>query len=309
MLVTERLWESLEARLSRGVAPPLRVLVAANASDPAQDPERLLTLLLTLLPLPAGSQVYVLAVLDPSGRRVPAPREGAAPERDSGTGEAAEAHLAPPGLRITHGARRGVLAAEVAHAAAAFRPDLLVVGSRGRGGTGCLPHGSAAENVARHASTPVLVLRAPFRELRRVLVAVDGSEYGHRAVCLAGHLPLPRDTRVVLCNVVRPYYIPMGPEPVVDIDEIVADLRKQAIDDAERLLSAAAWNLEQWGKQVAIQIRHGDPAGELLDLAAEGPADLVITGARGHSALHGLIMGSVADRLLKKVHCSVLIAR
>jgi nucleotide-binding universal stress UspA family protein len=51
----------------------------------------------------------------------------------------------------------------------------------------------------------------------------------------------------------------------------------------------------------------GDPADEILRLAEEREADLIVAGARGVSFLERLLVGSVADRLLKYADCSVLI--
>jgi nucleotide-binding universal stress UspA family protein len=54
-------------------------------------------------------------------------------------------------------------------------------------------------------------------------------------------------------------------------------------------------------------VRTGNPATEILELAERRRADLIVAGARGVSLLEGLLVGSVAERLLREARCSVLI--
>jgi nucleotide-binding universal stress UspA family protein len=56
-----------------------------------------------------------------------------------------------------------------------------------------------------------------------------------------------------------------------------------------------------------MELLTGDPATEILRVAEERNADLVVAGARGVSLIERLLVGSVADRLLKEAPCSVLI--
>ena len=68
-----------------------------------------------------------------------------------------------------------------------------------------------------------------------------------------------------------------------------------------RAVLEAAW------EQASAVVRVGDPADEILHLATEQDADLILCGARGVSLIRGLLVGSVADRLLQSAATSVLI--
>jgi nucleotide-binding universal stress UspA family protein len=128
---------------------------------------------------------------------------------------------------------------------------------------------------------------------------------------LLSALPLPDHTRVTVVTVSRPY---MPLPAVVPAGAMVPDDSVREIDaaqqtDAERISRDAAARLAASGRRAEAAALTGDPAEEVLRLAEERGADLIVTGARGASLIEGLLVGSVADRMLKSAECSVLIAR
>ncbi len=58
-----------------------------------------------------------------------------------------------------------------------------------------------------------------------------------------------------------------------------------------------------------MELREGDPAGEIVAAAREDGADLVIMGSRGHTGVTRLVLGGVAHAVLTHAPCSVLIVR
>jgi nucleotide-binding universal stress UspA family protein len=248
-----------------------------------------------------------VTVLDALEWQVPESLKGAEQLWGRSITHGVEARLEREGIQLTCGSPRGVPAVEILSTADAFHADLIVVGSHGRKRLERFLLGSVAENVAKHATCPVLIARTPLHGLREVVLAIDDSPHSKRALRLAGHFPLPTAANLTVCHVVRPYTPPMGPEYLPDISELIADVRQQQQGDAEALVARAAKSLEQWGKTTKAVVRHGDPATEVLELITEQQADLVIVGARGLSAIQALLVGSVADRILKTAPCSVLL--
>ena len=188
--------------------------------------------------------------------------------------------------------------------------ECIVVGSRGLTGLERFLLGSVARNVARHSSRPVIIARAPRHGLRRVLVTTDGSDHSRDAAQFLAVLPLPQEAEVRVVNVVRLYdpfpgVLPMDRE---DFRRAVEEVRAKQQQAAERFVREASETIQRAGKQVRTEILGGDPADEVLRTLSEWEADLLVMGARGVSAIERLLVGSVADRLLKKAECSVLIA-
>jgi nucleotide-binding universal stress UspA family protein len=282
---------------------PIRVLLATDGSECSGVARECLG----SLPLPAGSAVHVVTVLDAESWQVPESLKGAEQEWARRTVREAEAELRREGVEMPHATPRGGSAYEILRAAEAFDADLVVLGSHGLTGIERFLLGSVATNVARHPGCPVLVARTP--QVRRALLAVDLSEHAQQAVQFAAGLPLPPATELTVCHVVSPYYAypPLGSEYGVELERILADVSRARRKEAAGMVDTALAALEEAGKRASPALREGDPAGKILELAAEEKADLIIAGARGVSPIHGLLVGRVADRLLKAAPCSVLL--
>jgi nucleotide-binding universal stress UspA family protein len=62
-------------------------------------------------------------------------------------------------------------------------------------------------------------------------------------------------------------------------------------------------------KEVAIEVRIGDPGQEIADYAAEVGADLIVISSHGRTGVKRLLIGSVAERVVRLAHCPVLVLR
>jgi nucleotide-binding universal stress UspA family protein len=65
----------------------------------------------------------------------------------------------------------------------------------------------------------------------------------------------------------------------------------------------------QHSLSIACETRHGHPAKNILQVAAEGRYDLIIVGHSDHSELWGRLLGDTADRITDHAHCSVLVVK
>ena len=78
-----------------------------------------------------------------------------------------------------------------------------------------------------------------------------------------------------------------------------------------RALAASALRKVEAGSNVRVfvHVTHGDPAGEILALAEDVQADLILVGTHGRHGLKRLLMGSVAERVVRNATCPVLVMR
>lgn len=283
----------------------MRILFATDGYEHAMAACRLLA----ALPLPAGSELRVVTVLDAQTWQVPVSLRGAEQKWAEEITRNAEAALAKPGITISRATPRGAPAAEIITAARDFAADLIVVGSEGLRGLSGFMLGSVARNVAQHAGRPALVARALRHGLRKVALAVDESDHAVQAADFTARLPLPSATEIVVVNVTRPYdpFPGLVPSDPAGFRQEVRVVRERLRRSAEALVGRVCARLEAAGKRVCPEIREGDPAAEILKVAAEQQADLIVAGARGVSLIEGLVVGSVADRLLKSGATSVLL--
>ena len=132
---------------------------------------------------------------------------------------------------------------------------------------------------------------------KTIVLALDGSEGSRAAIPIATELARQNGGRIVIAHAEQ-YVVGKGGAPVPPTeDEIQAELRRQAEE------------LSKEGIDTRVEIRNvvlGGPAHVIAEIADEANADLIVAGTHGHTALGGLLLGSVTQRLLHIAHRPVL---
>jgi nucleotide-binding universal stress UspA family protein len=135
---------------------------------------------------------------------------------------------------------------------------------------------------------------------KSIVWANDGSEAAQRALPLVKDLARAGGATVTLVHVVER----------IEGAGAVGFPRRAHESQVQADLRGLASQLEQEGIAASLEIR-GDvgarPAHELVDIARKTGADLIVAGSRGHSAVTGLLLGSVTNRLLHIAPCPVLV--
>lgn len=140
---------------------------------------------------------------------------------------------------------------------------------------------------------------------QHILVATDFSASARAALERACRLARLFGARVTLLHVFQPVPPALAESPNlvgVDIEQTIADRAEERLEGlAEELFE---------GANVAWQVVARPSAAEAIcDQARARDADLVIVGTHGHTGLDALVIGSVAERVVRHAHCSVLVAR
>jgi nucleotide-binding universal stress UspA family protein len=140
--------------------------------------------------------------------------------------------------------------------------------------------------------------------VKKILVAVDGSEHAQRALDLAMTLAPQLGSSLTLAYAV-PEAVLLGEPALVNL----AEMQRQHEDYARGLLDGL--QAKHAGRGVAIETRvlHGSPAEAISDAAASLPADMVVVGTRGRNALARVLLGSISDRLVHICPKPVLVVR
>ena len=143
--------------------------------------------------------------------------------------------------------------------------------------------------------------------IRRILVPVDLSGTSEHALTYAGEFAEKLGAELTVLYVVpEPSAVlpdMMMPVPVTtaDTDDLVAAGHQSL---AELL---AAKNIDR--RNVTLDVRVGDAAEEIEAAAAELKADLIVVGTHGRSGLKHLLLGSVAEHVVRHAPCPVLTVR
>jgi nucleotide-binding universal stress UspA family protein len=191
------------------------------------------------------------------------------------------------------------------------RIELVVMTTHGRGGLNRVWLGSVADRLLRMLEVPMLLLRPPRGpppgEYRRVLVAIgeraelEVLEPALTVGALAG------TTSYVLAHVVEP------PPPMISaVPAHQPGLGPEWIEARHRGALAYLEPLAQrlCARGVPTDVRvvvGGPPAAELLDLARATGAELIATGTHGRRGLERLVLGSVADKIVRGSEVPVLV--
>lgn len=212
------------------------------------------------------------------------------------------------GLEAAADLREGNPASEIVQVAGELPADLIVMGTHGRGGFRRLVLGSVAETVLRTAPCPVLTVppRAPNlpgpRFLQRLLCATDFSPASEAAVRYAVSLAEEAQACLLLVHVLdrtRSH----GTEEAGADDE--ADVEQAA---RARLRDSLPPEARDWCLPVEI-VTCGKVAPEILRLAREREAGLIVMGFHGRSLLDPKAFGSATHRVVREATCPVLTVR
>ena len=204
------------------------------------------------------------------------------------------------------------------HSVTGFAPTTLIAASRvaatvvlGSHGRGALPSallGSVSQQVAIHASCPVVVVRddgAPEGAASKlVVVGVDGSEASVPVLDFAFSYAASTGSSV---TAVHTWW--WEPLEGVSLGEPWTGDWTQIASQETTLISEmlAGWAERYPGVPVHRHVVRGDPVIELLEQSRD--ASLLVVGSRGRGGFIGLLLGSVSRRILKRATCPVAVVR
>ena len=144
------------------------------------------------------------------------------------------------------------------------------------------------------------------RLFSRIVVPTDFSGCSEEAWALARRIAGAVGAEIVLVHVfVEPPSYGEASFPVDSVWQVIESARKWVEQELEKWADAAREN----GISVRTLVRTGSPYQEIVDLATDERADLVVMGTHGRSGMSRLLLGSVADRIIRLAPCPVLTVR
>jgi nucleotide-binding universal stress UspA family protein len=141
----------------------------------------------------------------------------------------------------------------------------------------------------------------------RILLATDGSEEADLAALRAVDLADATDSELHVVHVgVVPIFLQSYPGTLGYYDKLYEQIEKMS----RELLRKQTWRVKAAGGTVAgAHLRMGEVALEIVALAEELGADLIVMGSRGLGGVRRALMGSVSDSVVRHAHCPVLVVR
>jgi nucleotide-binding universal stress UspA family protein len=219
----------------------------------------------------------------------------------------------------------GPIADTIIQHAAETAADLIVMTTHGRGPLARFWLGSVADTLLRKVPMPMLLVQpkegapsfAQEQVIRRMLIPLDGSELAEQILEPALVLGAATQSEYTLLRVVKPL-TPAAFDPTTGMLTLIhesllkqlQDLDAQRREEAQEYLERVAATLR--ARSLTVQTRvvtHEQPARGILDDAEKNAIDLIALATHGRGGLKRMLLGSVADKVLRGATMPVLVSR
>lgn len=195
--------------------------------------------------------------------------------------------------------------------------DLVVIGTHGRTGADRVVLGSVAERVVRHCRVPVLVAPGVAREPGRpvdapfenVLVAIDFSEGSTRALRAGIAMARTTGAKLTLLHVGISQAIMVSQIWMDAVSPAMVEIHDRLAREAQRQLDRLMRDEVPETLRGRVLLREGVAADTIVQQISLGSYDLVVMGTHGHTGMQRVILGSVAERVLRHSPVPVLVVR
>ena len=147
-----------------------------------------------------------------------------------------------------------------------------------------------------------------FSRLKKILLPTDFSGCANYALPYAAAIARATNAHIICVHVVEPITPAVGYTGLADPMPI-ADISEQLEDSAERQLPKLAECEECTGLNVEEVIVHGDAAAEIVRVASEQEADLIVISSHGRTGFGRIIFGSTAESVVRHANCPVLVVK
>ena len=201
---------------------------------------------------------------------------------------------------------------EICRLARTIPADLVVMPTHGRTGLKHVFLGSTAERIVQHSSCPILVTRqnalqpnngSPSR-FRTILVPVDFSNCSRTGVRYAISFAKELGTRIILLHATYLGYI-YSTEGTAIYD--IPGLQKAARKTAERKMRELVGSVNFGDVRFETVFTEGSPVLDICAFAKDHDVDLIITSTHGLTGFEHVLIGSIAERVVRHAPCSVLV--
>lgn len=181
--------------------------------------------------------------------------------------------------------------------------DLILLGSKSSEKDSRYQSSVTLEAVVRSAKQPVMIFKD--KAITKILCAIDISDHSHKTLAWAIELAKILSCQLTIISVL----------PRIDFNPLGMD-EKEVEQHEEKFKEAQTTNIEQFlssfdfsGISIEKRVPWGIPSHVILDIAEDLDQDLIVIGAKGHSMLESVLIGSTAEKILRHAPCSLLVVR
>ncbi|MFW6229593.1 MAG: universal stress protein [Halanaerobium sp.] len=153
--------------------------------------------------------------------------------------------------------------------------------------------------------------------MKKILVAVDGSQSAQKAAKKAADLAEDLKAEVTLIHV----YTESAQIPVNQFNEVASYLSAETMEEImeqqedtikekrQKILDEDAEFFKEKGIKPEKVLLHGDPADDVCDYAEENNFDLIVVADKGHGKVERFLLGSISDKIVRHAKISVMVVK
>ncbi|MGD9851139.1 MAG: universal stress protein [Nitrospirales bacterium] len=182
--------------------------------------------------------------------------------------------------------------------------DLILLGARGLGQFQELILGSVSHRIVLHAPCSTLVVKAPIKQVQKILLPIEGEEDASIAVQFLGLRPFRHAVDIQVFSV---WPQPQLPWPTTVGQSTI--METQALEDAQSKLDGVTQRLLKMNYACQSQVGLGNPALAIMEQAKSFQPDLIMMGTHHRGGLSRFLMGSVSHSLHHQTNYPILLVR
>ena len=197
-------------------------------------------------------------------------------------------------------------AEQLIECAAQLSDELIVMTTHGRGGVGRRLFGSVADRVAHSGVAPMLLIRSGNKAptaLGQVMLPLDGSALSETALPLAIELSKAFGAKLYLVRVAETtsLYGMFGADfgQIAVAPDALQQLVDEMVNEAQSYLAGLGEKLKGSGIEIETAVLEGTITEQLLAFGRDKRIDLVAMATRGRTGMSRLVLGSVAEQMLR----------
>lgn len=220
----------------------------------------------------------------------------------------------PEAVPVSFEARPGNAVPSILDLAKSLPSDLIVMGTYGRSGVDRLILGSVTEKVLRKSRCPVMVVPPPVSAaaesvpvlFERILCAIDFSAASSAALTFALSVAQEANAELIIMHVIE--NVPDTEHWKQGDPTLLRFILDAEADATRRLRESVPSDARNWCKPVEV-LTTGKPYREILRVAREQDAHLIVMGVHGRSPIDLMFFGSTTHHVVRSATCPVLTLR
>ena len=198
----------------------------------------------------------------------------------------------------------GMPAEMICSVAKEVQADLILMGARGVGQIQELVVGSVSHRVLTGAPCPVVIIKSPLAEIKKILLPLQEIEDVRRVKRLLANHPFPAQVTITVFTVV-----PI-PRSIFRAGVSAPESKmQQALESAETFIDKTVDELKTTSYAVTGLVGMGAPAATILEQETETKPDLIMMGIHHPPAISQVVLGSVSHTVLHRSTCPILLFR